>query len=83
MAYSTVVSEFEILGNLKLTFGKCTTDGTTGTLDVALGLCVALAVVPITAAKVVNITSALPCAGNAIGMGAEGSTDFYFIALGV
>lgn len=83
MAYSTEVQGRESVGNLKVTFGLCTADGATGTLDTELGLCLALACTPVTAAKVVSISSTLPIAGSAISVACETNTNFYFIALGV
>ena len=82
MAYSTDVQDFAIFGNFKGTWGLVTADGTTGTIDVELSMCLGLALTPVTAAKVVNITSTLPIAGSAVGCGAESNTDFYFIAIG-
>lgn len=83
MAYSTAIHGRESVGNLKVTYGLCTADGATGDLDTELGLCLALACTAVTAAKVINITSTLPIAGSAVGVGCETNSDFYFIALGV
>ena len=82
MPYSAALHGYAPIGNYKITWGLATVDGTTGSIDVGLSMCLAIAVTPVTAAKVVNVTSTLPVAGSAVAFGCEGNTNFYFLAFG-
>ena len=82
MAYSSVKTDETVMGNKRVTFGVCTADGTTGDVDTGLETCEFIVLIPITAAKVVNLTETLPHDGGAVGVGCESNTNFNWIAFG-
>ena len=82
MSYSSAKTDETVMGNKRVTWGVLTADATTGNIDTGLEVCEFIALIPITAAKVVNLTATLPCAGNAVGVGCESNTNCNWIAFG-